>query len=136
MKVFLQISILLISIIVTSIFSYNQALKDSFADYNFIDVSKTYIALKLLREKGIEDTISFLESDLDSTIAINRTNLEMRSSLYEYINFQFPMNYEYYDSIIKYRTSYQSKNNHLNTMKNLNWLYENSSANKRINSDK
>ncbi|RYV01878.1 hypothetical protein SOPP22_12005 [Shewanella sp. OPT22] len=133
MKLFIQTIVFITSIIVTFVFAYNQALKDSASDFYFIDASKTFITLKLFREKGNEKTISFLESELDSLIEINRTLAGERSIYFEYLNFQLPMDYGYYEKILEYRSIYPLKNTEYSTVENLNWLVSN--ANKPINKD-
>ena len=132
MKISLSIIIFVTSIIATFVFAYNQALKDAASDNYFIDASKTFVALKLLREKGREETIAFLEGDLDSLIEINRNLVEVRSSYFQHLNFQFPMDYEYYEHMLAYRFMYPVDND--STVKNLNWLISN--ANKSLQQDK
>ena len=125
MRVFLQILVLITCIATTFIFAYNQAIKDAAADMVFIDASINFVALKSLRENGIDKTISFLESNLDSSIEINRSLVESRSIYFDYINLQFPVNHRYYEHMLIYRSNYPIENGTYPTVKNLNWLISN-----------
>ncbi|MUH73200.1 hypothetical protein [Psychrosphaera haliotis] len=133
MRIFLQIVILITSIVTVFVYAYNQGLKDAGADMLFVDASINFVALKSLRENGKEKTISFLESNLDSSIEINRNLVESRSIYFDYINLQFPVNHRYYEHMLQYRLKYPVEKSAYPTDKNLSWLISN--ANKRLNSD-
>jgi hypothetical protein len=127
---------LTISIALTFIFSYNLAISDASADYLFVDSSKSYTALRILREKGKEEAIEFLEQDLETTIHLNKSLLESRTRLFYIINFHPPMNYGYYNHMLKYYGDYLDPEKTSKTIENLNWLISESNANKPFKQDK
>ena len=125
MRFLLQVVIFITCIVTTFIFGYNQALKDSAADMVYIDASINLVALKSLREKGEAETLSFLESNLASSIDVNRNLVESRSLYFDYVNFQLPVNHDYYRHMLTYRTKYSLDNEVSSTVQNLNWLIMN-----------
>jgi hypothetical protein len=124
-RLLLQAVIFITCIVTTFIYGYNQALQDSAADMVYIDASITLVALKSLREKGEEETLTFLENNLASSIDINRNLVESRSIYFDYVNFQFPVNHDYYRHMLTYRYKYSLRNEVSPTVQNLNWLIMN-----------
>ena len=135
MRPIIQLLILLFSVALTFVYAYNQGVKDGLGYYSFFDATKSYVALRLLDEKGKEKTVSYLESELDLNISIQRNIEEERSIYHRYLNHTQLPDFGYYQAILEYREKHPTKDD--NSIKDdLTWLIAQSNANKSLKQDK
>ena len=116
-------------VIISSWYGYKSAEYDAASLATFSDASRNAMVLKILREKGTDVAIEFLETDLDLAISIHRGLVSTQSILsccfYDENDQERDEHYlQHYRHISEYRDNYESPNNQQEVKDDLKWLME------------
>ncbi len=126
MKVIIITVLILVLMLIISITSYKQGVKDSVAILMFSYAGNNYAQQKILREQGDEALLKFLDHDINSTIAIHKGLLESQSILSDYFGPTHEIRtnrlhyIEWYESIMNDNSFNENKELRIN----LKWLID------------